>query len=96
MEFSRIEPSGNPPENYLIFAILMTIFCCWPVGIFAILKATKVRELWAMGDEVGAQKAADDAKKLTIWGAVAAFVLIIIPVIILFSMGIFATLMDAA
>lgn len=94
MESSNNQPLGNPPENYLIFAIMMTIFCCWPVGIFAIIKATKVRELWALGDVAGAQKASEDAKKLTIWGAVGAFVLIVIPVLILFAMGAFATLMD--
>lgn len=94
MEYERPQPQGAPPENYLIFAILMTIFCCWPVGIFAIIKATKVKELWALGDYAGAQKASDDAKKLTIWGAVGALVLIVVPIIILFSMGAFATLMD--
>ncbi len=94
MEYERPQPTSNPPENYLIYAILMTIFCCWPVGIFAIIKASKVNELWAIGDYAGAQKASDDAKKLTIWGAVGALVLIVIPFIILFSMGAFATIMD--
>ncbi|MBL4663561.1 MAG: CD225/dispanin family protein [Flavobacteriaceae bacterium] len=73
MEFNT-PPSGNPPDNYLVWAILSTVCCCLPLGIVSIVKATKVRELWALGDLAGAQKAADDAKKWAIWSAVIAIV----------------------
>lgn len=65
-------PMGSPPDNNLVWAILCTVFCCLPLGIVSIVKASKVGELWARGDTVGAQKAADDAKKWAIWGAVSA------------------------
>lgn len=72
MESTNNPQMGTPPDNYLVWAILCTIFCCLPLGIVSIIKATKVRELWAQGDTLGAQQAADDAKKWAIWGAVAA------------------------
>lgn len=72
METPINQSAGTPPDNHLIWAILCTIFCCLPLGIVSIIKATKVRELWAMGDYAGAQQAADDAKKWALWGAVAA------------------------
>jgi formate/nitrite transporter FocA (FNT family) len=69
---------GTPPDNNLVWAILCTVMCCLPLGIVSIIKSAKVKELWAMGDHEGAQKAADDAKKYAIWGAVAGLVVGII------------------
>ncbi len=69
---------GTPPENNLVWAILCTVFCCLPLGIVSIIKASKVRELWAQGDTVGAQQAADEAKKWAIWGAVAGPIIYIL------------------
>lgn len=66
------------PENYLVWAILSTIFCCIPLGIVSIINSTKVSSAYAAGDYEGAMKASKDAKKWAIWGAVAggAFLLI--------------------
>ena len=58
------------PETNLVWAILCTVLCCLPLGIVAIIKATSVERLWREGREYEAQKAADDAKKYSIWGAV--------------------------
>ena len=69
---------GNPPDNNLVWAILCTVMCCMPLGIVAIIKATKVNTLWYQGDEEGAYKAAADAKKYSIWGAVSVGVIIIL------------------
>jgi len=74
MEPSFNHPQGPPPENNLIWAILCTVLCCLSFGIVSIIKSTKVKELWMYGDYIGAQKAADDAKKWAIWGAVAAII----------------------
>ena len=71
-------PMGNPPDNNLVWAILCTVFCCLPLGIVSIVKSSKVGELWARGDMAGAQKAADDARKWAIWGAVIGPILIIL------------------
>lgn len=82
---------GNPPDNNLIWAILCTVLCCLPLGIVAIIKASKVKELWALGDHVGAEKAAADAKKYSIWGAVIAIALMIIYFIFIAIIGIGAS-----
>ena len=34
---------GTQPNDYLMFAIFVTLCCCLPCGIVAIVKATEVR-----------------------------------------------------
>ena len=48
--------------NYLVQSILVTIFCCWPLGIPAIVFAAKVDGLVAQGDIAGAMDASRKAK----------------------------------
>lgn len=48
--------------NYLVFAILTTIFCCLPAGIPAIVYAAQVNGKLQAGDIAGAQAASRDAK----------------------------------
>lgn len=69
---------GNPPDNNLVWAILCTVLCCLPLGIVAIIKSTKVKELWALGDQEGAIKAAADAKKYAIWGAGVGLIFVVL------------------
>jgi ABC-type Fe3+ transport system permease subunit len=71
-------PAGAPPDNNLVWAILCTVLCCLPLGIVAIIKSTKVKELWAQGDHAGAQKAADDAKKYSLWGAGISLIFVVL------------------
>ncbi|KXN98239.1 Interferon-induced transmembrane protein [Aequorivita aquimaris] len=84
---STNQPMGPPPDNNLVWAILCTVLCCLPFGIVSIIKSTKVKELWAQGDTVGAQKAADEAKKWAIWGAVAAGIVWVLYVIFFVVIG---------
>lgn len=61
--------NGNAPAkpgNFLVPAVLSTLCCCLPVGIVAIIKASKVDGLYAAGDYAGAEKAAGDAKMWTL------------------------------
>ncbi|GAB10434.1 hypothetical protein GOARA_056_01820 [Gordonia araii NBRC 100433] len=91
------QPYGHPgglgpePDNNLVWAILSTVLCCLPLGIVAIIKSTSVSKLWAQGDVAGAQKAADDAKKFAIWGAVAAAVVLVLYIIFIVVVGIGAS-----
>ncbi len=82
METSNM-PAGSPPDNNLVWAIITTVICCLPLGIVAIIKSTKVKELWMSGDQAGAQKAADDAKKYAIWGMVIGGVFWILYIILM-------------
>ncbi|WP_246516158.1 CD225/dispanin family protein [Aequorivita echinoideorum] len=93
--FNNQQPMGTPPDNHLVWAILCTIFCCLPLGIVSIIKSTKVKELWAMGDTAGAQRAADEAKKWAIWGAVAAVIVWVLYFVLFFFIGIGGALMDS-
>lgn len=68
-------PPGPSPDNNLVWGILCTVLCCLPFGIVSIVKATSVDKLWAMGDYAGAQKAASDAGKWALWGAISAVVM---------------------
>ena len=62
------------PDNYLVLAILCTLFCCLPFGIVSIIYAAKVDTLYNSGDYQGAQDASDNAKKYVEWGAVIGIV----------------------
>jgi interferon-induced transmembrane protein/zinc ribbon protein len=48
--------------NYLVFAILVTVFCCLPSGIAAIIYAAQVNTKLQAGDLAGAQLASRNAK----------------------------------
>lgn len=52
--------AGTVP-NYLVPAII-SIFCCWPLAIPAIIFATQVNGKVAAGDIAGAQEASKKAK----------------------------------
>lgn len=82
-------PAGQPPPNHLAFAIVVTILCCWPLGIPAIIYANQVNTKWNAGDFEGARHSSERAKNFSIWSMVS--VLIIYGVIaILGFMGAFA------
>lgn len=53
---------GQEIPNYLWQSILVTVLCCWPLGIPAIVFAAKVDGLKARGDLAGAKAASDKAK----------------------------------
>jgi hypothetical protein len=55
-------PPGTTVQNYLVFAILATVFCCLPAGIPAIIYAAQVNGKLQAGDVAGAQVASNNAK----------------------------------
>lgn len=58
-------PSTGSIPNYLIPSILVTIFCCWPAGIPAIVFAAQVNTKLAQGDVGGALESSRKAKMWT-------------------------------
>lgn len=64
-------PSANPPDNYLILAVIATLFCCLPLGFVGIVKANQVNTLWAQGRFAAAEEAAKSAKAFTFWAFAA-------------------------
>lgn len=79
-----------PPKNYLAFAILTTICCCLPTGIYAIIRSTKVNSYYAMGQYNLALEASEDAKRWSIIGLLIG----IIWQIICFALAFFTTIME--
>lgn len=55
--------------NHLIESILVTIFCCLPIGIVGIVYANKVNTYLALGDVDSAREA---SKKANMWLLIAA------------------------
>jgi hypothetical protein len=50
------------PPNYLVGAILVTLFCCLPFGVASIVFAAQVDSKYNAGDYAGAQAASNKAK----------------------------------
>jgi Interferon-induced transmembrane protein len=78
---------ANPPSNFLVPAILSTIFCCLPFGIAAIVYAAQVNGKWQAGDFAGAQQAARRARTFTYVSVVLGLVGGVIYGIIVLSTG---------
>jgi len=79
---------GPAPDNNLVWAILTTLFCCLPLGIVSIVKASQVNGLWAAGQFDNAQKASRDAKKFAIWAAAVGGVLLVLYIVFFLVIGI--------
>jgi hypothetical protein len=79
---------GSPPQNYLVWAILTTIFCCLPAGVVAIVYAAQVNGKWAMGDFQGAMNSSKNAK---VWSIISACgIVAVVGIWMLFALVIFA------
>ena len=76
------QPYQQRPQNFLVPAILVTLFCFLPTGIAAIVFANQVNSKWGVGDFQGAQKASQNAK---IWTFVSLGVGLLIGLIIIIS-----------
>lgn len=82
-------PQMPPPNTNLVWAILSTIFCCLPLGIVAIVKATKVENLWYHGYHEEAYRQARSAGRWAMWSAIIPVILWIL-YFLLIAIGIFA------
>lgn len=57
------EPKPVCPENHLVKAVLVTIFCCWPIGIPAIVNAAEVSSAFLAGNYELAEEKSKAAEK---------------------------------
>lgn len=62
------------PESRLVWSILVTLFCCLPFGIAAIVNSAKVDSLWAAGDYIGSARASEQAKKWITWSVIVGII----------------------
>lgn len=84
-------PPGATVQNYLVFAILTTVFCCPPLGIPAIVYAAQVNGKLQAGDYVGAQQASKNAKTWCFISLGVGVVMVLIYVM-LFALGMLSAL----
>lgn len=82
-------PQTSPPPNYLVWAVLTTVFCCLPFGIVSIVFAAQVNSKWYSGDKEGARSASNNAR-LWAWVAFGFGAVAIVVGIILSILGAFA------
>lgn len=76
-----------PPDNNLVWGILATVFCCLPLGIVSIVKASQVNSLWAQGQHAAARQSAEDAKKFALWALIAGVVVAVLYVLFAVVIG---------
>jgi len=79
-------PAGSPPPNNLVLAII-SLLCCWPIGIPAVIFAAQVNGKWASGDQAGAVEASAKAKKFAIIALVLGIVASVIYAIVIVASG---------
>jgi len=94
MNDQQLQQQQTPPPNYLVFAILATIFCCQILGIVSIVFAAQVNSKWNSGDIQGALDASKNAK-LWAWIAFGSGLIIGLVVMLLAVFGVLAGIMGA-
>ena len=66
-------------RNYLALSVLVTFFCCLPLGIAAIIYAAQVNGKLAAGDITGARQASRTALKLVVFSFLLGSIMIGLP-----------------
>ena len=77
--YSAQSPQQDVP-NYLVQAILTTIFCCLPLGIVSIVYAAQVNGKLEAGDRAGALQSSRSAKMWAWISFGTGLVFIVLPV----------------
>lgn len=83
--FQNPSYAGPKPFNWLIIAILATILCCPPLGIVAIVYASKVDTLWNAGRYDESKDAANKAQMWSLISIGSSFLFSIIYFILIFA-----------
>lgn len=84
------QPMSPPPANNLVWGILTTLFCCLPLGVVSIVKASQVNSLWAQGQFDAAHRSAEEAKKWAMWAAIIGVVGIVAYFVLVVGLGVFS------
>jgi len=80
-EYDQTQPPAHV-ENHLVKAIIVTVLCCLPLGIVAIVYAASVNGKLQAGDYAGAVEAGQKANTWANWGLGIGLALIIISTLI--------------
>ena len=68
----QLQQSGPPVTipNHLVQSVIVTLCCCLPLGVIAIVNSARVDTLIAQGDVAGAQQASKNANMFAWIGVV--------------------------
>ena len=89
---SSVQNTKVCPETHLAKAIVLTIICCWPLGIPAIVNAASVSSEFVAGNYEAAVRKSENARKwcnYTIIAGVAFWVIYIAIMVICAVVGAF-------
>ena len=75
-------------NNWLVPAILATLFCCLPTGIVAIIMAAQVNSKLSQGDVAGAHESAKKAKTWTLVSVGLGLLAIVLWVVFIVILGV--------
>ena len=88
--------ASGPPDNKLVWSILVTLFCCLPFGIVAIIKSAEVNSKWSAGDVAGANQAAADAGKWIKWSVIVGILGAVIGILLWIAIAVLAYSSDTS
>ncbi|XP_011668734.2 transmembrane protein 233-like [Strongylocentrotus purpuratus] len=71
------------PTDHLFFALFVTIFCCLPIGIVALIKSIQVKDKYKEGDYEGSLEASKSTKNWSIAGVIIGIIMLVICIIML-------------
>ena len=87
-------PQAGPcPKTWMVESILVTLFCCLPLGIVGIINASRVSSAHAEGRYADALRASQDAGKWTkigFWLGLVGIILYILVYVFIFGAAILA------
>lgn len=66
------------PKNWLLESVLVTIFCCLPIGIVGIILALLVDTLWKEGHKEAAQRLSLEAGRWVRYGIIFGVIALVI------------------
>ncbi|XP_072182423.1 transmembrane protein 233-like [Diadema setosum] len=71
------------PNDHLLLAIMVTIFCCLPLGIVALIKSIQVKDKYKEGDIAGSVEASKSTKRWSIAGVIIGIIMLVVCIVML-------------
>ena len=86
--------TSNPqkPNNYLVWTILSTLFCCLPFGIVSIVNSSKVDSAFNTGNYDEAERLSKEANKWANYGLWIGIAVYVIYIVFMIATGVLAAL----
>jgi hypothetical protein len=74
-----------PPKSWLIESVLVTLFCCMPLGIVGIILSMIVESLWKDGHRDAAKRVNAEAARWVKWGFILGMIIIFLYILFVSS-----------